>query len=368
MNKIKFMVSLFIVLAVLVIPAISKSEEGSGAVYTMTNDPAGNHVIRYDRGEDGALTNPSYFATNGTGNGSIIGTNQGGLVLSENGDMLFVVNAGSNEISAFQVNSKGLTLTDKVSSGGIQPISITIYKNLVYVVNAGGNGNIVGFHLDHGKLSQIPNSIRPLSSNSAGPAEISFNPDGDILVVTEKGTNMIDTYMVIDNGLTNGPIVQASNGETPFGFAFDNKGHLIVSEAFGGTLGAGALSSYAVNDNGNLKTISGSIPDFHTAPCWVVVTNNGKFAYTNNAHDGTTSSYLIGTKGMLSLLNPVAGTPGSTSSAVNIDMALSENSKFLYSLNAGVNTIEGFRVNQDGSLTSITNVSIPAGSDGLASR
>jgi 6-phosphogluconolactonase (cycloisomerase 2 family) len=226
-------------------------------------------------------------------------------------------------------------------------------------VNAGGNGNIAGFHLDDGKLSMIPKSIRPLSNNSAGPAEISFNPDGNVLVVTEKATNMIDTYVVKNDGLTNGPIVQASNGPEPFGFAFDKKGVLIVSEA-----PISALSSYAVDHNGNLKTISGSVLDTQGAACWVVVTKDGKFAYTNNAHSGTISSYKISQTGMLSLLNPVAGTPG----AGNIDLALSMNSKFLYSLNSGPNTIAGFKVNPDGSLTSVGTVGVPAGADGLAAR
>jgi 6-phosphogluconolactonase len=334
-----------------------------GAVYTMTNDPAGNHVIRYDRGEDGALTNPSYFATNGLGSGTGLG-NQGGLALSEEGNMLLVVNAGSNEISAFKVKPNGLKLTDKISSGGILPISITIHENLVYVLNAGGKGNIMGFHLDDGKLSMISRSSRPLSGTSAGADEISFNPDGNVLVVTETATNKIDTYVVKENGLTKSPDVQNSVGTTPFGFAFDNRGQLIVSEAFGGVVGASAVSSYNVDKNGILATISGSVPDLRTAACWLVVTDNGKLAYTNNAHDGTTSSYKISNAGKLTLLKSIAATPG----AGNIDLALSDGSKFLYSLNSGSHTITGLMVKSDGSLTPIVTVSAPVGADGLAAR
>ena len=340
-------------------PAMAASEDGNKAVYTMTNNLTGNEVIRYDRAADGTLSLSGTFPTNGLGTGSSLG-NQGGLVLSEDGNMLLVVNAGSNEISAFRVKSNGLTLTDKVNSGGIQPISITIYEDLVYVVNAGGTGNITGFHLENnGKLSPIPGSTRLLSGGNVGPAEIAFNPDGTVLVVTEKSTNIIDTYTVDDDGIANGPITHASNGQTPFGFAFDKRGHLIISEAT-----TNALSSYAVNDDGDLNIISASVPDFHAAPCWVVVTKNGKFAYTNNAHDGTTSSYIIDKKGRLSLLSQVAGTPGSG----NIDLALSKNSKFLYSLNSGANTIAGFRVSPDGSLTPIGTIGAPVGADGLAAR
>ncbi|HEY9246198.1 MAG TPA: beta-propeller fold lactonase family protein, partial [Candidatus Methanoperedens sp.] len=331
---------------------------GVGAVYTETNNVTDNRIIRFERSADGSLSMSGSFSTNGLGTGVSLG-NQGGVILTDDGKNLLAVDAGSNEISVFQVKFNGLKLTDKVSSGGLMPISLTAKDDLVYVVNAGGNGNIAGFHLDDGKLSMISNSIRPLSSNSSGPAEISFNPDGDVLVVTEKSTNMIDTFTVDDDGIAHGPIIHASNGATPFGFAFDKRGRLIVSEAI-----ASALSSYAVDDNGNLKTISSSVNDTQGAACWVVVTKNGKFTYTNNAHSGTISSYKISKTGMLSLLDPIAGTPG----AGNIDLALSKNSKFLYSLNSGPNTIAGFRVNMDGSLTPVGTVSVPAGADGLAAR
>lgn len=371
MNKIaSTLVSFVIIMAVTIIPAVSSPSEDwsrSGTVYTMTNEAAGNHVKSYDRAANGMLSTSGSFATGGLGTGISLG-NQGGLVLSEDGSKLLVVNAGSNEISVFKVKPKGLTLTDKVNSGGIQPVSITIHDDLVYVVNAGGvqldspvpglaslgKGNIAGFNLkDNGKLLPIPNSIKPLSGNS--PAEISFSPDGDVLVVTEKNTNLIDTYIVKDDGLTNGPMSHTSNGQTPFGFAFDNRGNLIVSEA-----SAGALSSYTVYEDGTLKTISGSIVDGHAAPCWVVVTGDGKFAYTNNAHDGTISSYTDN-KGKLTILLPIAGRP-EASTGGNIDLALSN--KFLYSLNH--NTIAGFKINSDGSLTSITTVAVPVGADGLA--
>ena len=68
----------------------------------------------------------------------------------------------------------------------------------MYVLNAGGAGNIAGFRLEHGRLSAIANSSRPLSGSAAGPAEISFDPSGRFLVVTEKNTNRLSTYAVDD--------------------------------------------------------------------------------------------------------------------------------------------------------------------------
>jgi 6-phosphogluconolactonase len=66
-------------------------------------------------------------------------------------------------------------------------------------------------------------------------------------VVTAKAPNLIDAYEVDgDTGLASGPSPQASRGATPFGFAFDRRGHLIVSEAFGGAADQRAVSSYSV--------------------------------------------------------------------------------------------------------------------------
>ena len=44
-------------------------EETVGAVYTMTNDPAGNAVLVFNRAEDGTLTAGGTFSTGGLGTG-----------------------------------------------------------------------------------------------------------------------------------------------------------------------------------------------------------------------------------------------------------------------------------------------------------
>ena len=57
-----------------------------------------------------------------------------------------------------------------------------------------------------------------------GPAQVEFSPRGNLLVVTEKMTNKIDTYTVGRRGLAEGPMVHNSVGITPFGFEFDRRG------------------------------------------------------------------------------------------------------------------------------------------------
>ena len=191
-----------------------------------------------------------------------------------------------------------------------------------------------------------------------GLAQISFSSDGSTLVVTEKTTNLIDTYQVED-GLAGAPVTHPSSGAVPFGFAFDRHGHAIVSEA------SGAVSSYEIDRNG-FNVISPSVGTNQVAACWIAVSKNGKFAYTTNAGSGSVSSFRIGADGSLTLLNPIAALTGAGSSP--IDMAFSVNGQYLYVLAGGAHTINIFRMGSDGSLTASGSTSVPVGVVGLAAH
>ena len=349
--------------------AASQAETNAGALFTIDNATAGNHVLAYRRGADGALSFLGEFATGGIGTGGGLG-NQGALILSSGGRWLFACNAGSDEISVFRVTTHGLQLTDKVGSGGKRPISLAVHRNLLYVLNAGGlvgdADNVTAFLFFNGELSPLADSTRSLSAANTDPAQISFSRDGNVLVVTEKATNVIDTFTVNDDGLIDEHQQFASVGETPFGFAF-RRDALIVSEAFGGAANASAVSSYELADDGSLQVISPSVPTTETAACWVVVTRNGHFAYVSNTGSDTLSGYNVSSDGSLSLLD-ADGVTGVTGLGP-IDIALSVNGHFLYSLNSGDGTISAFRVNHDGSLSSLSGVAgIPSGANGLAVR
>jgi 6-phosphogluconolactonase len=140
-----------------------------------------------------------------------------------------------------------------------------------------------------------------------------------------------------------------------------------VSEAFGGAPNASALSSYRLRASGTLEVVSESVGTTQTAACWVVITGDGRFAYTTNTGSGNISGYLIGKDGSLSLLNP-GGVTGVTGAAP-VDLALTRGDQYLYSLNSGSGTISAFRVKSDGNLEALAGVSgIPAGANGLAAR
>jgi 6-phosphogluconolactonase len=336
-----------------------------GVVYSITNSAGANEVHVFDRAPDGTLTSAGVYATAGAGTGAGLGS-QGAVTLSDDGRFLLAVNAGSNQVSIFAVNGDRLDLLNTVPSGGLMPISVTTHKDLAYVVNAGGTGNIAGFRIDATGLAPIAGSARPLSNGSAGPAQIAFTPDGDALVVTEKAANAIATYAVDADGLAQGPTTTASSGQTPFGFAFAHRSVLIVSEAFGGAANAGAASSYAVDD-ASLSLISGSVATTETAACWFAVTPDGRFAYTTNAGSGSVSGYRVGTDGRLTLLTADGRTGVTGAGSGPSDEAVSRNGRFLYVLTNGARAIMVFSIASDGSLTNLGAASgLPAGMAGLA--
>jgi 6-phosphogluconolactonase (cycloisomerase 2 family) len=344
-----------------------KKGGAAGYVYTLSNQTEGNKVLAYSRTSDGTLIYVGSYPTGGTGTGGGLG-NQGAVVLSENNNLLLAVNPGSNSVSSFTTSGGNLHLVSTVSSGGTRPVSVTVNHNLVYVLNAGGSGNISGFNLHaDGSLHPIANSSRPLSSASAGAAQISFVADGNVVAITEKATNKIITYTIHANGTPGIMHALTSVRPTPFGFAVGKKGIIYVSEAVGGAPGASNVSSYFISGNGMISLVDGPVVTGQTAACWVVVTNNGKYVYATNTGSDNLSSFSAGKAGSLDVLYAIAALTGNGSSP--IDAALSNNSKFLYVLNSGNESISAFAVDNDGSLSHIQNVmGLPDGATGLAAK
>lgn len=345
------------------------AEDGPGAVYTLTNDATRNAVAVFRRAADGTLTAAGTYGTGGRGTGAGLGS-QGALGLARGGRFLLAVNAGSHEISVFRVWDRQLELTDRVPSRGEQPICLTTHGAAVYVLNAGGSGGLAGFHLTgRGRLVPLPGSMRPLSGAAVGPAQVSFSPDGRELVVTEKATSRIDTYEVDGAGRAGPPRPQPSAGQTPFGFAFDGRGRLFVSEAFGGMADQSALSSYAPERGGALRTLSASVPTTETAACWVVVTDDGRHVYTTNTGSSSITGYRISAAGTLARLSADGVTGQTGAGSRPIDAALSAGSHYLYALSAGTNQISAFAIDRDGALTALgARGGLPAGTVGLAAR
>jgi len=320
----------------------------SASVYVQTNDATENEVIVFSRAEDGALAPAGRYPTGGRGTGVPHLASAGSVVLGDDGRWLLVVNAGSDDVSLFAVQPDGLQLADRAGSGGRGPTSVAVSGALVYVLN-NGTPNISGFQLTDGKLTPLAGSTRPLSGADADPAQISFTPGGGALIATERGTNTISSYVVDQRGYAQGPATIKSSGQTPYGFGVTKDGSLIVSEAFGGAMGAAAASSYAVSGGGELTMMSGSVGDTRSEVCWVALTNDDRFAYVTNFGDGTVSCYEIAADGRLTLHDPVAGSARQGEKSLR-DEAISGDGRYLYAIDPDAQKLFGWAVGQGGQL------------------
>jgi 6-phosphogluconolactonase len=373
------------------------AQASTGAVFTATNDPAGNGIVMYNRAANGTLTvTPgSPFPTGGKGSGRgphPIDTDplgaQGSLAVDENSRFLFAVNSGTNEVSVFSILQTGLVRVDKILSGGTFPTSLTVRDNVLYVLNAGNYANVTGFKVDRvtGHLYPLatcpllgPLNYWPLATLETGlppqpqllgvPGQVSFTPSGQQLVIVRKeglvipigppfntwGPGRIDVYPLNDDGSLMGctpALVNVNinnrlpNGRFPFALTFSDMGYLLVTEVLGAPstsapFNSSAMSSYDIKRGGSLKLKTGSLANGLSAMCWVA--RSGQFVYSSNALSDAISIYTVAKNGTLTVASlPAATIPG----AGPPDLAIAADGRFLYQLAPGTsNPLDPFYPN-----------------------
>lgn len=333
-------------------------------VYTLSNAAEGNQVLAFRRIGAGGFTAAGQFATGGTGTGGGLG-NQGALALSRNERHLFAVNPGSNDVSVFRVDGNGLELLDRAGEEGVTPVSVAVNRNRVYEVNS-GDDSIYGFRFDPavGKLHPLPGSHWKLSGDGTGAAQISFDPEGDALVVTEKASNKITTFSLNGDGLPIASHSIDSAGTTPFGFAFGKRDRFFVSNAEGAEPERGTVSSYELEADGSVTLIDAEVASGQTAACWLATTPDGRLAFTADTPSNAISSFAIDRDGHLTLRHSKAAEEN-----LPLDLAVSPDGTLLYSLNGGDNTIGVHRILPGGALQKRATIDgLPAGTTGLVVR
>ncbi len=334
-----------------------------GKIFISTNAPTGNEVLVYQRASAGPALPLARFATQGTGTGAGLGS-QGALTLSQDGRFLFVVNAGSNTLSTFAFGGSGLVLKSVVDTGGLTPTSVAEHDGLVYVMNSGGSGNVVGFRNQRGTLVAVPGAVGTMSAaGGTAPAQVGFSADGDVLVITERNTNRLTSFLVRRDGTLAGKTVTASSGAVPFGFAFTKRNVLVVSEA-----PASTVSSYRFQDHSATpRLVTASLPNGQGAACWIAVTPNGRLAFSANAATSSVSSFNVAANGALSLISGPAGSTGVNGGA--IDMAVSPDGTQLHVFASRGLQIVSFTIAPGGLLLPLGAAGgMPAGSAGLAAN
>jgi len=276
--------------------------------------------------------------------------------------MLFAVNAGSGTLAVFGVDGAALFLLETVPTNGSAPVAVAQQGNLVYVLNGGGQVSVSGFRLEgYGDLQSIAKSttyLTPFAGGSA-PSSIAISPNGQSLMVIERGINQLDFFPINTDGTLGTEVTTPSAGPSPFAGVFAPGGFAVVAQV-GASLGApSSVTSYSLA-NGTFSGILGNtnILTGGGAACWNVFTPNGQFMYVSNAASSTIAEFSFNSSTGQLLILP--GSPVSNSGAtLNLDLAVSSDGKFLYSINSGSGTISAFAIQSEGTLSAPTQTTVP---------
>jgi 6-phosphogluconolactonase (cycloisomerase 2 family) len=350
-----------------------------GHVYVNDNTAPANSVAGFDRHADGSLTAmpQSPFVVGGSGAGQP-DASQGSLQLSADGRYLLAVDAGSNQISVLRIKPDGALQPAEgspVASGGVDPVSIAVHGDLVYVANAGpgnsqGDTNYSGFRLNAGgHLRPIPGSAYALPNDSK-PGQVLFNGDGTRIAGTRIASSQIDSFTVGSDGrLTAAPgspyDAQAFSPPQGYGqlgseFSPINPDELFVSDAHtaaGGAAFPGLVSSFTDAANGTLTPVGGPVANDGGASCWIEISHDGRFLFVVNTASATISSYSIGSGGTLAFLHSTG--PGQIGAGAE-DARLSPDGSTLWVVESGTNAVTGFTVD-GGTLTPLAEATGPVG-------
>ncbi|TMC84829.1 MAG: lactonase family protein [Chloroflexi bacterium] len=348
--------------------AAGESDGSAGrAVFVQANDPTANSIAAYRRNADGSLTFSASYATGGqggreTGAGSDPLASQGSLRLVSEGRLLLAVNAGSNTISVFHVSGDRLELTQVLSAGGPFPTAFAVHDDLVYVLDAGGQGFVSGYRIAGGRLHPIEGSTRtlllanePVPFFLSSPAEAGFTPDGDHLIVTTKTHNTVDVFSAGPDGRLSAAPVKNAEAPVPFAFVFDHAGRMVLNFA-----GTSSLETFTVNSDNTITPVSAPVSDTQAALCWV--TSARGYQYTSNTGSGSVSEFHVNADGSVVLVTAVAasGISGAIDSAAS--------GRFLYVQSGPSSTVYVFSIGAGGSLTPVQVAIVPggAGQEGIA--
>jgi DNA-binding beta-propeller fold protein YncE len=340
----------------------------AGTVFVQTDNAAGNTIVAYTRTASGGLQEVGTYPTGGNGgatNGSVVDhlSSQGSLAYDRAAGLLYAVNAGSNTITVFRVRGDRLFRGQVISSGGQFPVSITFHGNQVFVLNAWGGASLTGFVQFGGYLIPVPSWTRDLGLGTSSstvftgtPGQIGFTPDGSQLMVTTKNAaNTVDVFADGQFGPSGQPTVNSLPGTIPFGFTFDQYGHLVLVET-----GAGAVATFAIARDGTLSQL-GSAATGQAATCWIAAAPEGTL-YASNAGSGTESTLATEPDGTITQLGITPTDAGTT------DAAVSSDGQYLYVQAGAAGNVDVYSIGAGGSLTRTGSVTVPGavGGEGIA--
>ena len=344
-------------------------------VYIESNNSGNNanSILAYRHKDDGTLTLLGTYATGGAGVQNPTeklgpDDSETQLKISADNKFLLAVNAGSNTIAVFTIQSDGTLVTVSGSpfpSGGETPSSIDMQGQYVYIVNKSDDPlhpstmppNYTVFTMNaSGALTPVPASTIA-TTPMVSPTQVLVSNDGKFAF----GDEFLGFMATPPKGTLRSFAINSSTGLLT---AVDSPYHI---PDMGGALGlwqhpsqnvlyvgfplAGKVAAYSIDATTGVLTFGTSV-NAGLAACWLRTAQGGNRLYALNSGENTismynTSSALAPTAlgaGKLTLKKsgpnytiPVMGTPVTFTTSEPFSFEFSSNEKFLYVVNQHTN-------------------------------
>jgi 6-phosphogluconolactonase (cycloisomerase 2 family) len=331
---------------------------------------AGNGVLfvatQGDSAVSGFVVDLSTGKLSANGKSVATGSMPAAIAIPPSNDALFVANTGSNDISAYSLNSDGiLTATSGTTPAGESPVSVAVdsAKHL-FVANQGSQSDpasatISVFSISGTSLTEVAGSPFPVSPEAltgSGPAAVVLTPDGKFLYVVNQFDSSVTQFSVDSAGaLTR--VTSYLTGTAPSAAAIavtsDKSNFLYIANSGSNNVSAYAIciqiSSICGAADGTLGELTDSPFSAGLNPVSLAPSAEGVFLYVADEASNQVSQYKIsaGTGALTALdqatistgLNPVAVAVRPSSTTVSETGGMRE---FVYTANRGANSISAF--------------------------
>jgi 6-phosphogluconolactonase (cycloisomerase 2 family) len=328
-------------------------------VYTNDDVDGPNTVTALRVETDGTLVPlpGSPYQTGGTGaagaRGGLLSATR--VAIRPGGDLLFVSNGGSNDISVFRINAVSGTLAavpgSPFASGGRSFLGTSLASTpdgrYLIAVNS-GSPNIVVFRIAaNGALTRTPGSPYSLPSE---PNAIKVSPNGRFLAIALPESNLIDLFRFGRRG----ELAPVEGGPFPASIPAGLEINCTSERLFSGQAASGTgVEVFAMSARGSLAPVAGSPFHFASGSFADVVTLNPveNVLFVSNKDTATVTVLRVNPAGALTL---VPGSPfviGKTTLFPG-GMATDRLGRFLYVADIS-GELSVFRVQPDASLAPV---------------
>ena len=332
--------------------------------------PGTNEVFQFQIHSNGSITplNPANTA---------VGSSPSSVAITPAGDFAYIANSAGDNVTLLAVNKGNGQLSiplntspippttpPNIFNSGTGPVALVADSSapFLYVLNQ-GSGNISAYNIDHtnGNLGVIsPPGMNPPpffgSFTPGSPTSIAMTADGKFLFVASPKQGSISCFSVdTSSGSTAGRLteVQVSGGPcfvsatsgTPTSLAVEPMGRFL----YAADPSSNAVLAFSIQSNGVLTGAGVSSLGAGTRPVSVAVSSQGTFLFTANQSSNNVSAFLIDSSS--GALAAVSGSPFATTGRGPSFVTAS--GAFVYVTDAITNDIAAFSIGSNGSLTAV---------------